>query len=186
VDHRVYDGLRPLSEPGDERPYTDEELRVLREDVFPLAVQSDWRTLFEGERVEPIQTSLDRSYDAFLSGDVDAVLAMTSEDVVISQPEMLPGARTYRGRRGVVEAYLDWPLQWERLEVEPKQAFIEEGPGGEQYLFAVGIHRGLSKIAGIEVAAEITWLMTYRNGLMARWTMHTSLDDARASIETGT
>jgi hypothetical protein len=40
------------------------------------------------------------------------------------------------------------------------------------------IHHGRSRVADLEVEAEIVWLFTYEDGLMRRWDMFMSLDDA--------
>ena len=42
----------------------------------------------------------------------------------------------------------------------------------------IAIHRGLSRRMGIEVEVEIVWLYTLRQGLLSRWQMFVSLDDA--------
>lgn len=180
VDHRLHDGVHPLTEAGDERPYSDEELATLREVVFPLAAGSDWRGAVEGQLPEPAGSMWFGVLDSYADGDLDRVLDVVHPEVVIEQPQIFPDARGYFGRRGMVEALLDWPLQWEHLTIEPKRLFGEVGEDGDQHVFAVATHRGLSKLAGVEVEAEIVWLFTYRDGLLTRWTMHMSVDDARA------
>jgi hypothetical protein len=53
--------------------------------------------------------------DAYLGGDVDSIVAHAHPDVEILQAPELPDARAYHGREGMLEALLDWPLQWERF-----------------------------------------------------------------------
>jgi SnoaL-like domain len=57
--------------------------------------------------------------DAYVAGDLGWVLDHTHPDIEIVQPPEFPDARTYRGLEGLVDAFLDWPNEWEDFEVEP-------------------------------------------------------------------
>ena len=60
---------------------------------------------------------------AYLTGDVESILAHADPDVVIKQAPEVPDARTYCGRDGMLEALLDWPLQWERFALTPRRIY---------------------------------------------------------------
>jgi ketosteroid isomerase-like protein len=183
VDHRLHDGLRALTDPAETRPYTDEELATLRE-LLPASVEGqDWPSKFEGEMPPEVAEVMLRTFDAYVRGDIDALLRGVHPDVEIVQPKAFVDARTYSGHRGLVEALLDWPLQWEHLEIEPQRLFVEPAPGGGYRVFSVAIHRGHSHAAGIDVEAEVVWVNTYVDGLLTRWDMYMSLEEARAELD---
>src|ERR671937_144103 len=59
------------------------------------------------------------AFDAFIRGDIGGVLHLCDADILIAQPEELPGvSRQQRGHSGVLEAFRIWPEQWEDYEIE--------------------------------------------------------------------
>jgi len=61
--------------------------------------------------------------DAYRAGDLEWLLERTDPEIEIVQPPEIPGARSYRGLDGLIDALLDWPLEWEDFSVEPKRIF---------------------------------------------------------------
>ena len=128
--------------------------------------------------VEPMPDALDRLHrafvDAYRCADVEAMLELTDPELEMVQPRELPGQRVYRGRKGLLEAMLDWPLEWEGFEVEPVRVFAANA---EQVVIVV-IHRGRSRTVDMQVEQEFTWLLRWHNGLLTRWDMFMTVDEA--------
>src|SRR3954451_2623347 len=74
------------------------------------------------------------------------------------QPPEIPGGRSYRGLEGLIDALLDWPLEWQDFSVEPKRVFALD----DSRAVVIAVHRGRSRTMGIEVEAEIVWLFSVR------------------------
>jgi ketosteroid isomerase-like protein len=61
------------------------------------------------ENVEIVRNA----FDAFTRGDIEGVLRRCDENILITQPQELPGvSRQQRGHSGVLEAFGIWPEQW--------------------------------------------------------------------------
>jgi ketosteroid isomerase-like protein len=111
---------------------------------------------------------------AYREADLDWLLEHAHPEMVISQPEALPGASTYAGRDGLIENFLDWPRQWEDFQVEPKRIFAIR----DRVFVIDAIHRGRSLKMDVEVEGPVVWLFTYEGDLMRRWQMFLSVDEA--------
>ena len=60
------------------------------------------------ENVEVVRAA----FDAYLRGEIDAVLRLCDENIVITQPPDVPGLSPQQhGHAGVVEAFAMWPEQ---------------------------------------------------------------------------
>jgi ketosteroid isomerase-like protein len=115
-----------------------------------------------------------QTIDAYRAGDLEWVLEQADPEIEIVQPAEVPGARTYKGHEGLIEAFLDWPGEWEDFGVKPKRVFALS----DNQFVVVAIHRGRSRTMGIDVEGEVVWLYTLRNGLTTRWDMFMSLEQA--------
>jgi hypothetical protein len=116
--------------------------------------------------------------DAYLNGDVEWLLEHTHHEAEIVQPPELPGARTYHGREGMIEALLDWPLEWERFGLAPRRIFAADA----EWVLTVAMHRGHARQIGIDVEAEIVWAVRWQDRLMVRWEMYMTVEAALEAI----
>jgi ketosteroid isomerase-like protein len=114
---------------------------------------------------------------AYLTGDVEAILAHADPDVVITQAPEVPDARTYRGREGMLEALLDWPLQWERFALTPRRISSID----DEWVLTVALHQGRARI-GLDVEAEIVWAVRWQNGLITRWMTYLTVGAALDAV----
>jgi len=112
--------------------------------------------------------------DAYRAGDLEWLLERTDPEIEIVQPPEIPGARSYRGLEGLIDALLDWPLEWEDFSVERKRIFALD----DNRAIVIAVHRGRSRTMGIEVEAEIVRLFSLRDERVRRWDMFMSLDAA--------
>jgi ketosteroid isomerase-like protein len=119
--------------------------------------------------------------DAYRAGDLQWVLDHSHPDIEIVQPPEFPDARTYRGLEGVVDAFLDWPNEWEDFEVEPTRIYALD----DDLVIVEAIHRGRSRAMGIDIEAEIFWLYRLDDGRTRRWEMFMSREAALTAARTG-
>ena len=140
--------------------------QVVSDDAWIKVLDADspqWLTDLQRELVE-----------AYRSGDLEWVLDHTHPEIEIVQPPELPDARTYRGLEGLIDAFLDWPEEWEDFEVEPTRIFALD----DDLVVVEAVHRGRSKQMGIDIEAEIVWLYRLEDGRTRRWEMFMSRDAA--------
>jgi ketosteroid isomerase-like protein len=145
-----------------------------REVVRRLGIGEHWSAV-----IEPgMPPDLDRAVRAILAGyeraDLDFLIAGVDPDITIEQPRELPDARSYRGRDGLVDALLDWPLQWDDFSMEPRRIFAPD----DEHIAMVALHRGRPHSMDIEVEAEFIFLLRFGDGLVTRWDMFMSEEDA--------
>jgi ketosteroid isomerase-like protein len=153
----------------------DAVCQVLRD--FPMG--EEWDAAIEDGIPPELATILGEMLDAYRRADIDWLLEHTHPDVVITQIAELPGARTYRGREGFIDALLDWPLQWQDFQIEPLRLFAV----GDDHLVIASIHRGRPASVDIEVEAEIVFLMRWRDRLLTDWNIFMTVDEAVAAAQ---
>ena len=144
-----------------------------------LSPREDWESAIDPAMPEP-QRELQLDFvDAYLSGDIKSILDHAHPDVEIHQAPELPGARSYHGHDGMLDALLDWPLQWERFILTPRRIFAVD----DEWVLTVALHSGRARI-GIDVEAELVWAVRWCDSLITRWetylTVEAALDAARA------
>jgi ketosteroid isomerase-like protein len=134
----------------------------------------DWRAAFAGQ-LDPELRGVAANFIALVEeGDLDGLESIVSPDVVVIQPPELPDAKTYRGFEGFIEAFLDWPSQWEETRIEPVRSW-QVGPGA----VVLQTHQKLRGAgSGIEFEADFWFALTWRDGFLERWTMHITPDEA--------
>jgi hypothetical protein len=77
----------------------------------------------------------------------------------------------------MLEALLDWPLQWERFVLTPRRIFAVD----DEWVLTVALHSGRAKI-GIDVEAELVWAVRWRDRLITRWETYMTVDAALAAV----
>jgi ketosteroid isomerase-like protein len=123
------------------------------------------------ENVDVVQAA----FAAFDRGDTKAVLQLCAEDIVITQPEELPGTSRHQyGHSGVLEAFSIWPEQWDEYRIEPPQLVADPG----DYVIVKARQRGRGKQSGVEVEMEFAFLFVVRGGKLAEWQIFVSEDQA--------
>ena len=142
-----------------------------------LSPREDWEAAIDPAMPEAQRELQLELVDAYLSGDVDSIVAHAHPDVEILQAPEVPDARTYHGRKGMLDALLDWPLQWERFVLTPRRIFAVD----DEWVLTVALHSGRARI-GIEVEAEIVWAVRWRDRMIIRWETYLSLDAAREAV----
>jgi ketosteroid isomerase-like protein len=142
-----------------------------------LSPREDWEAALDPAMDEAQRALQLEIVDAYLSGDVDSIVAHAHPDVEIVQAPELPGARSYHGRHGMLEALLDWPLQWERFVLTPRRIFAVD----DEWVLTVALHSGRATI-GIDVEAELVWAVRWRDRLITRWETYMTVEAALRAV----
>jgi ketosteroid isomerase-like protein len=153
----------------------DENQHEAAKDVLrQIGVDDEWRAAMDPRMPPELrQLTLDM-LDAYERLDIVWLLAHCTPDIVITQPAEFPDARTYRGEDALAVALVEWPSQWQDFHMEPRRIFAV----GDEWLVIVTLHSGRPPSADIEVEAEIVFLLRVRDGLVARWDMFLSVNEA--------
>jgi ketosteroid isomerase-like protein len=157
----------------------EDRLEAVRQVLRDFHVGEEWDAAVDDAIPPELAGLLGEMLDAYRRADIDWLLEHTDPDVEITQIAELPGARTYRGCDGFVDALLDWPLQWQDFRVEPLRLFAV----GDDHIVIDTINRGRPASMDIEVEAEIVFLMRWRDRLLTDWNIFMTVDEAVAAAQ---
>jgi ketosteroid isomerase-like protein len=117
-------------------------------------------------------------FDAYFRGDEPALFALVAADVVTTQfPEQID-VRDYHGHEGLRQVMADWIGSWDDWSIE----ILDAREVGDVVL-ATARQRGRGKGSGAPMDAEAIFAFTVRDGLIARWQMFSSEEQALNAIE---
>jgi ketosteroid isomerase-like protein len=114
-----------------------------------------------------------RMYEAYARADFELSLSYLDPDIEFSQPAEEPGAGTYHGHQGVIQAFANWMGTWEDYRVE-----VEELTDLGDHVLARTRHHGRGKGSGVEVEQRIFQLWSLQNDKVVRARMY--YDEAEA------
>jgi ketosteroid isomerase-like protein len=157
----------------------EDRLEAVRQVLRDFQMGDEWVAAIEDGIPSELAGLLHELLRAYRDADVEWLLEHTDPNVEITQIVELPGARTYRGCEGFIDALLDWPLQWQDFQIEPLRLFAV----GDDHLVIASIHRGRPASADIEVEAEIVFLMRWRDRLLTDWNIFMTVDEAVAAAQ---
>jgi ketosteroid isomerase-like protein len=105
------------------------------------------------------------AFEAFERRDMDAVWAITADDVEVGGAPELPNSGTYRGREGFVTWIAQWLDAWDEFRIELVEVVaIDDG----HVLVEVDQH-GRGKGSGLEVTQRgLAYLITLSDGVVVR------------------
>ncbi len=131
---------------------------------------------YSGEMPENLEL-VQAVFDAYFRGDEPAVLALAAPDIVITQfPEQID-AREYHGHDGFRQVMADWTGTWDDWSIEILGA-REVG----DLVLATARQRGRGKGSGAPIEAEAAFVFTLRDGVIARWQMFSSEEQALQAV----
>jgi ketosteroid isomerase-like protein len=113
-----------------------------------------------------------RGIDAYNRGDVEAMLEMTSDDVVLVPMRALLEGGEYRGRDGVRRFMADVDEDWVERGIE-----VEEIRELEDSWLVLGVYRAVGR-SGTEVRYPVAWHSVMRGGKLFRMTAYSDQDAA--------
>jgi uncharacterized protein len=116
-------------------------------------------------------------FEAFARGDIESVLRLCDEDILVMQPLEMPGAAPLlRGHAGVLEAFAEWPEQWDEYRIEILRA-VDTGD------HVVTVHQtGRGKSTGIPVEIQNAMVFAIRQGKLAEWRIFMQEDEALDAV----
>jgi ketosteroid isomerase-like protein len=127
------------------------------------------------ENVEVVRAA----FDAYLRGDIDAVLRLCDENIVITQPPEVPGLSPQQhGHAGVLEALAMWPEQWDDYRADIERVIAHPG----DYVVVATRSQGRGKQSGVEVTMEFTFVFAVRGGRIAEWRLFVRRDQALEAV----
>jgi uncharacterized protein len=108
-----------------------------------------------------------RMYDAYARGEFELSLSYLDPEIELTQPAGQPGAGTYHGHEGVIQALTNWTGTWDdyRVEVEALTDFGD-------HVLARTVHHGRGKGSGVEVADRIFQVWTLHHDKVVRTRMY--------------
>jgi thiamine-phosphate pyrophosphorylase len=121
----------------------------------------------------------ERFFDAFEAGDMDAAVALTTDDVVVDRTNSnAPWGRVVsRGHREMVEGYRDFASQWDDFGgVRWERLRIRVAGGGR-----IAVETRISSSGpstGLAMEARGGWVISFRGGLVSESALHQSFDEA--------
>jgi len=117
-----------------------------------------------------------QAFDAFARGDLDGMVALADPEILVYIPEN-PDQQVWKGREQALQAVKSWTGAFDDYAVE--LVSLEEH--GDQ-IYAVVDQSGVSPLIGARVEARIIYVVTVREGRVARWDLYIDENDARAAL----
>jgi uncharacterized protein len=114
-----------------------------------------------------------RGYAAWSRGDFAASLELLHPDIEIVEAAGIPGARTYRGHEGMMQALEGVREAFDEVRFDPRE-FVDAGDHVAVRVRMSGRGRG----SGAEVAAEIAHVWTVIDGEAVRMEMYADWGEA--------
>jgi len=128
------------------------------------------------ERQRLIVETARRGFDAYMSGDTEAVLAQLAPDLVLES--VVGNVGTFHGRQG----FLEWSEPWEEAWEEFDSVAEEIVPIGENHVVVQADQRARGR-DGIEVTMRPAFAYEMNDeGLCSRMGLFFSFDQAAAKV----
>jgi ketosteroid isomerase-like protein len=115
------------------------------------------------------------AFEAFTTGDIDAVLEFCDPEIVVHDPGRT--GRTYRGLAELRGFWEEWLETWQEYRVEP-QEIIEAG--GQVFVHTGQTGRG--RFSGIEVGQDLFQVFRVRNGKVVEYRIYADRTEALESV----
>lgn len=120
------------------------------------------------------------AFDAYLRGDEQGMIAFASPEIVVTQfPDQLD-VRDFHGHEGLRQVMDEWVGTWEDWTIEPLSASEED-----KFVFVTAVQRGRGKGSGVPMESFVTFAFRVSDGLVVRWQMFHSEQEARAAAGLG-
>jgi ketosteroid isomerase-like protein len=120
--------------------------------------------------------------EAFNRGDVEAVLAVASEDIEVYSSRDLANAGRFHGHEG----FLQWITQWLEAWDEFTVILVDVETLDDRHVLAIARQVGRGALSGIEIDMEVAQLFEIdRDGRIVRFQLHQHREDALAEVGMG-
>ena len=159
----------------------EDRIEAAREVMRQLDLDARWEAALDPDLPADLRELSLGLFAAYRRGDLEWLLEHTDPEVVIVQVPEIPDSSTYCGHEGMIDALLDWPLQWEDFHIEPKRLFAPN----PDTLVVASHHSGRPHSMDIAVEADIFFVFRWRDGLIKRWDMFLTVDEALSRAARG-
>lgn len=110
---------------------------------------------------------VERMYESFAKGDMEAVVATWNEDIELHEPEGIVAGGTYRGQDEVVELLTTIAGMYEEMAATPER-YVHAG----DTVVALGTGSGTSAGTGKSVEFPFAHVYDFEDGKISRWTSY--------------
>jgi uncharacterized protein len=114
-----------------------------------------------------------RGIEAYNRGDLDAIFELVADDVEFVVPDTMANSGRYVGREGFQAMMGQWEEAWDEFRVKIEEV-IEAGDAVVVSVAQFGRGRG----SGIETRMGAAHLMRFRDGLLTRWRLCETREEA--------
>ena len=121
-----------------------------------------------------------RGIEAYNRGDLEALFELVTDDAEFVIPDGMANAGTYRGREGFESMIADWNEAWEVFRIE----FDEPIEDGETVIVPITQY-GRGRGSGVEIQMSGAHLLRFRGGLLHRWRLCESREEALRQAQSG-
>jgi ketosteroid isomerase-like protein len=121
------------------------------------------------ENVEIVQTG----FDAYLRGDLPAMLDRFASDVVVTTRPDQPDVRDFHGHDGLMEQLKEWVDTWDGFSIE----ILRIRDAGDVVIVIAREH-GQGTRSGVPMDDEVTFVFTIGGAKVIRWQMFGSEPEA--------
>jgi ketosteroid isomerase-like protein len=122
------------------------------------------------ERVELIG----RAFDAYESGDLQALLEILDSGIVIYVPPDVPNPGTFHGHEG----FLHWAANWNEAWDEFRQQTVDIAPIGDRHVLAEVHQNARGRASGVEVEQSAWYVYEVRDGRATYLSLYLDRDAA--------
>lgn len=118
-----------------------------------------------------------RCYDLFTTRDLDALLDYIDPRVQVSEPRELPGAGSFHGHDGFLQAVDHWVGEFDDFRIE-----LEEVIEARDTVITQIREQARGKQSGVPVEIRIANVFRLKDGKIVSWRMYRTLDEALAHV----
>jgi ketosteroid isomerase-like protein len=125
------------------------------------------------ESVEIVQDG----FDAYLRGDLQALLEYFAPDVVVTTRPDQPDVRDFQGHDGVMEVLNEWVTTWDEFWIE-----ISGVRDAGDVVIVIARQRGQGARSGVPMDDEVTYAFTLKGSKIVRWQIFASEPEALKAV----
>jgi uncharacterized protein len=125
------------------------------------------------QNVEIVQTA----FDAYLRGDLPAMLERFASDVVVTTRPDQPDVRDFHGHDGLMQQLTEWVDTWDGFSIE----ILRIRDAGDLVIVIAREH-GQGTRSGVPMDDEVTFVFTVEGAKVMRWQMFGSEPEAVKAV----
>jgi ketosteroid isomerase-like protein len=120
-----------------------------------------------------------RAWDAYGSGDMEAVLALADPEIEIYMPSDLPNSGTFQGHDGYLTWIGNWLEAWEDFSIDVRAM----EPVGDRHVVSAAHQSAVGKGSGVPVEMDVAYVAEIRDEKIAALQLYITREEAIAVAE---